>query len=53
MEDTRHAEDYVFLAKQAYTFGQIKHGDIIVFESMLMDDNGANKNLIKQSIKII
>lgn len=53
MEDTLHPDDYVFLSRQAYTFGEeVKHGDIVVFESVLMDDHGANKNLIKRVIGI-
>jgi len=50
MDDTLHPEDYVFLAKQAYTFGPINYGDIIVFQSTLPDDKGGYKNLIKRVI---
>jgi signal peptidase I len=50
MENTLHPEDYVFLARQAYTFGEIQHGDIIVFESNLLDERGVKKNLIKRVI---
>ena len=50
MEDTLHPEDYVFLARQAYTFGDVNHGDIIVFKSDLLDEKGENKNLIKRVI---
>ena len=53
MEDTLHPDDYVFLARQAYTFGgEVEHGDIVVFESVLMDVHGSNKNLIKRVIGI-
>ena len=50
MEDTLHPEDYVFLAKQAYKFGEIEFGDIVVFESLLLDERGTHKNLIKRVI---
>ena len=50
MEDTLHPEDYVFLAKKAYVFNEIEFGDIVVCESVLVDDNGVAKNLIKRVI---
>jgi len=50
MEDTLHPEDYVFLAKQAYLFNDIKFGDIVVCESALLDERGVPKNLIKRVI---
>ncbi|MDR0875710.1 MAG: signal peptidase I [Clostridiales Family XIII bacterium] len=50
MENTLHPQDYVFLAKQAYTFGEVEQGDILVFKSVLLDDHGTNKNLIKRVI---
>ncbi len=50
MENTLHPDDYVFLAKQAYTFGDIKFADIVVFESDLIDEHGTEKNLIKRVI---
>jgi len=50
MEDTLHPDDYVFLARQAYVFGEIETEDIIVFESKLMDDRGRPKSLIKRVI---
>ena len=50
MDDTLHPDDYVFLAKQAYTFGEVKHGDIIVFKSHLLDEHEQQKNLIKRVI---
>jgi signal peptidase I len=50
MTDTLHPNDYIFLSKQAYKFGEVKHGDIVVFHSNLEDENGAKKNLIKRVI---
>ena len=39
MENTLHPNDYIFLSKQAYTFGEAKQGDIIVFESTETEEN--------------
>jgi len=50
MEDTLHPEDYVFLSKQAYNFGEVEFGDIVVFESKLLDERGGYKSLIKRAI---
>ena len=50
MEDTLYSEDYVFLSRQAYTNNEIQYGDIVVFESRIMDDRGSFKNLIKRVI---
>jgi len=50
MEDTLHPEDYVFLSKKAFVFGEIKSGDIVVFESKLLDERGSPKSLIKRVI---
>ncbi|GHU62194.1 signal peptidase I [Clostridia bacterium] len=50
MENTLHPQDYVFLAKQAYAFGEVERGDIVVFKSMLVDEHGVSKNLIKRVI---
>ena len=51
MENTLHQNDYIFLNKQAYTFGSFERGDIIVFHSNLpRDEMGGTKNLIKRVI---
>jgi signal peptidase I len=50
MLDTLHPDDYVFLSKQAYTFGEMKYGDVVVFRSELTDGNDGKKNLIKRVI---
>ena len=51
MENTLHQSDYIFLNKQAYTFGEFKRGDIIVFHSNLpRDETGGTKNLIKRIV---
>jgi len=50
MEDTLHPQDYVFLARQAYLTNDVEFGDIVVFKSALMDQNGTFKNLIKRVI---
>jgi signal peptidase I len=51
MDETLHPKDYVFLNKQAYNFGgKPDRGDIIVFESSLVDENGIHKKLIKRIV---
>jgi signal peptidase I len=50
MLDTLYPNDYIFLSKQAYTFGEVKRGDVVVFRSELMDENDGKKNLIKRVI---
>lgn len=51
MEPTLVENDYIFLSKQSYNlFGEVEHGDIIVFETHLSDANGSDKNLIKRVI---
>lgn len=52
MEPTVHPNDYVIMSKQAYTFGKIERGDIIVFKSDLKLDDNHNKLLIKRVIGI-
>ena len=50
MEDTLHPEDYVFLARKAFVFGEVQFGDIIVFDSKLLDQRGGSKSLIKRVV---
>jgi signal peptidase I len=50
MLDTLYPNDYIFLSKQAYTFGEVKRGDVVVFRSELTDENDGKKNLIKRVI---
>jgi signal peptidase I len=52
MENTLHPNDYIFLSKQAYTFGEPKRGDIVVFRSSLEATDGTTKNLIKRVIAV-
>jgi signal peptidase I len=52
MEDTLHPNDYIFLSKQAYNFGEPKRGDIVVFRSSLESADGTTKNLIKRVIAV-
>ncbi|MDR1953557.1 MAG: signal peptidase I [Clostridiales Family XIII bacterium] len=52
MMNTLHPDDYIFLSKQAYRFGDVKRGDIVVFHSDLESDDGTTKNLIKRVIGI-
>lgn len=51
MEPTLYENNYVFLAKQAYRFGDPKRGDIIVFKSDIAnEEEGGTKLLIKRII---
>jgi signal peptidase I len=52
MENTLHPDDYLFLSKQAYRFGEVHHGDIVVFHSGLESADGTTKNLIKRVIAL-
>ena len=50
MQPTLYENNYIFLSKQAYLFGDPKAGDIIVFHSNLKTENGKEKLLIKRII---
>lgn len=50
MEPTLYENNYLFLSKQSYRFGEPKAGDIIVFRSDLLTDDGKKKLLIKRVI---
>ena len=51
MEPNFHAGDYVIVARQSYhLFSEPKRGDVVVFRSNLVDNNGDHKNLIKRII---
>ena len=51
MEPNFHAGDYLISSRQSYKlFGEPQRGDVIVFKSELLDDNGNEKNLIKRII---
>lgn len=51
MESTLIENDYLVLSKQAYRFGEVKRGDIVVFKSELInEENGKTKLLIKRVI---
>jgi signal peptidase I len=54
MENTLHDRDYLFLSKQAYSFGgEPQRGDIVVAHSSLeLDEGNGTKNLIKRVIAI-
>lgn len=53
MENTLHENDYVFVSRKAYKwFGEPQYGDIIVFKSNLLMDNGTAKLLIKRVIGV-
>lgn len=50
MEPNFHDRDYLFVSKQAYRFAEPQRGDVVVFDSSLVDENGAKKLLIKRII---
>lgn len=51
MQPTFYSNDYVIISRQAYSmFGDIEHGDVIVFKSTMLDENGNEKHLIKRVI---
>lgn len=51
MENTLHENDYIFLSRQAYNFGEVRHGDIFVFKhTPPLGSGGVEKNLIKRVI---
>ena len=53
MSNTLLNNDYVFVSKQSYTlFGEMEHGDIIVFKSGLTTASGAKKLLVKRIIAL-
>jgi len=54
MENTLNEHDYLFVSKKAYTwFGEPQRGDIIVFQSALLNEQtGKDKLLIKRIIAL-
>lgn len=50
MLPTLQEYNFLFLSKQAYRFGEPKHGDIIVFHTALKTQTGEEKMLIKRVI---
>lgn len=52
MEPTLKENDYIFLSKQSYRFGEPGSGDIIVFHTDLVQANGDEKLLIKRIVGV-
>lgn len=50
MDDTLHNNDYLILWKMAYRSSEPDYGDIVVFKSNLLNENGENKLLIKRVV---
>ncbi len=50
MEPNFHDRDYLFVSKQAYRFHEPQRGDVVVFDSSLVDEEGNDKLLIKRII---
>lgn len=52
MYSTLEEGDYLIINRMSYKFGEPKHGDIIVFESDLQQDDGSSKDLVKRVIGV-
>ncbi len=50
MEPTVEPRDYLLMSRQAYRFGDLERGDIVIFKSELKLDESHNKLLIKRVI---
>ncbi len=50
MQPTVQPNDYVVTARQAYRFGEVERGDIVVFRSGDKDPSGKDRLLIKRVI---
>ncbi|MGN1350175.1 MAG: signal peptidase I [Anaerovoracaceae bacterium] len=50
MDDTLHSNDYLIMWKMAYKTKTPEYGDIVVFRSDLLTENGKKKLLIKRVI---
>jgi len=50
MEPNFYENDYLFVSKQAYRFNEPKRGDVVIFHSSLLQENGDEKLLIKRVI---
>ncbi len=50
MENTLHENDYMIMSRQAYRNDDPQRGDIIIFESSLVNEDGDYKLLIKRVI---
>jgi signal peptidase I len=50
MEDTLRENEVLYIARKAYWFGLPQHGDIVVFQTELTDENGERKSLVKRII---
>lgn len=50
MEPNFYSNDYLFVSKQSYRFSEPKRGDVVIFHSSLVQENGDEKLLIKRVI---
>lgn len=50
MEPNFYNNDYLFVSKQAYRFKEPQRGDVVIFHSSLVQENGDEKLLIKRVI---
>lgn len=52
MHPTLVENDYLIINRMAYKVGEPKEGDIIVFSTDLLQENGHNKDLVKRVIAV-
>ena len=52
MYSTLEEGDYLIINRMSYKFKEPEHGDIIVFESDLKQDDGSSKDLVKRVIGV-
>ena len=52
MYSTLEEGDYLIINRMSYKFKEPEHGDIIVFESDLHQEDGTNKDLVKRVIGV-
>lgn len=52
MYPTLEENDYLIINRMAYKVGEPKDGDIIVFSTQLLQDNGDKKDLVKRIVAV-
>lgn len=52
MYPTLEENDYLIINRMAYKMGEPKSGDIIVFSTNLLQEDGSNKDLVKRVIAV-
>ena len=52
MYSTLEEGDYLIINRMSYKFKEPNHGDVIVFETDLKQDDGSNKDIVKRVIGV-